>query len=128
MTLQSGLCRTWSENNVSFLTRRLINFLLQETEDDEDLSEDFDSPLTPIHSPLIFKFSIIFMITQSMSRLFYFSSGRSMFPQSWSKLIEPVWPQEVLFGRILQFIVVNVFYIWRLYRADDWQCSMWFSS
>ena len=128
MTVQTGLCRIWSGNNVSFLMRRLINFLLQETEEDEDLTEDFDSPLTPIHSPLIFKFSIIFMITQSMSRLFYFSSGRSMFPQSWSKLIEPIWPQEVLFGRILQFIVVNVFYIWRLYRADDWQWSSWFSS
>ena len=106
----------------------IFSLFPQKDEEDEDLAEELESPLSPLHSPLIFKCSIIFMITQSTTRLFYQCSGLSIFPVSWSKLVEPIWPQEVLFGRLLQIIVVNVFYIWRLYCADDWQWSDWFSA
>ena len=97
-------------------------------EEETDLVEELESPVSPWKSPVIFKFTIVFMITQSTTRLFYNCSGLSVFPVSWTKFLEPVWPKDILIGRILQIVVVNVFYIWRLYRADDWQWSDWFSA
>lgn len=99
-------------------------------QDEDNLLEDFDEEeLAQLYrSPLTIKLSVIFMFTQMTVNLFYESRGISAVT-SWPFIyISDIYPRDIVFSRIVQVIVVNIFYIWRLYYSDDWTWSEWFSS
>jgi hypothetical protein len=68
------------------------------------------------------------MITQFTTRLYYQFSGQTVFPKWLDYGIDKVIPDDLLVGRMFQVIVLNCFYIWRLYCAEDWQWNDWFSA
>ena len=72
---------------------------------------------------MLVKCSIVILVTQYTVHLLEQSSNKYR-PDSW---VNWIFPDDVLIGRILQIILVNSCYIWRLYRADDWQWHDWFS-
>lgn len=99
-------------------------------QDEDNIREDFDEEeLAQLYkSPLTIKLSVIFMFTQMTVNLFYESRGISTVT-SWPFIyISDIYPRDIVISRIVQVIVVNIFYIWRLYYADDWTWSEWFSS
>ncbi|KAH3890564.1 hypothetical protein DPMN_014649 [Dreissena polymorpha] len=90
--------------------------------DDLDL-EDMETGAAPWRSPTLMKCAIVVLVTQYTVRLFERSSSRHM-PFTW---LDTVLPDDVILGRVLQVLLGNCFYIWRLYRAEDWQWSHWLS-
>ena len=102
-------------------------FLQMEDEDffgslDDD---NIDLKLSPWNSPLFIKLTVTFMFSQASVILFHECSGTYKLPTPWTDYIGTVWPQEILFGRLLQVLVINGFYAWRLYRAEDWTWNDW---
>jgi hypothetical protein len=91
---------------------------------EESYLEELQTELSPFKSPFIVKCSMIFMITQFTTRLYYQCNGVSVLP-AW---LDSLLPEDILFGRMFQVIVLNSFYIWRLYCADNWQWNDWFSA
>ncbi|XP_052075634.1 uncharacterized protein LOC127713077 [Mytilus californianus] len=98
--------------------------------EDEDIFEDFDEEkLSQLYrSPLTIKLSVIFMFTQMTVNLFYETRGVSTVSAWPFTYISDFYPKDIVFSRVIQIIVVNIFYIWRLYYSDDWTWSEWFSS
>ncbi|KAK3083683.1 hypothetical protein FSP39_001451 [Pinctada imbricata] len=97
----------------------------------EDMSEEFteyDDRITPWKSPLTIKLAVIFMFTQMTCSLFYESQGVTILNVFPLNLLKSIYPRHIVFGRILQIVCVNCFYIWRLYCAEDWAWNDWFSS
>ena len=99
-------------------------------QDEDYMIEDFDEEeLAQLYrSPLTIKLSVIFMFTQMTVNLFYETRGISLVTSWPFTYISDIYPRDIVFSRIVQVIVVNIFYIWRLYYADDWTWSEWFSS
>lgn len=82
--------------------------------------------LSPYCSPLLLKVSIIFMVTQLTSLFLWQSSGHFLsILTDWMPFTLTIWPQEVLIGRILQILSISMFYMWRIYCADDWIWCNW---
>ncbi|KAL4223201.1 hypothetical protein ACF0H5_016673 [Mactra antiquata] len=95
-------------------------------EEETDLEEFLSLESSPWRSTLSVKCSMIFMLTQYTIRFYYQCSGMTVLPVQWNNIINMVLPHDVLLGRILQIIVLNSFYIWRLYCSDEWQWNYWF--
>lgn len=108
--------------SILFLIGRIMKNFHLETE--ESYLEDLETELSSLRSPFIVKFSVIFMFTQFTTRLYNQCNGVSVLPS----YLESFLPSDLLLGRIFQVVVLNCFYIWRLYCADNWQWSDWFSA
>ncbi|XP_052242144.1 uncharacterized protein LOC127852282 [Dreissena polymorpha] len=107
--------------SIIFIVHRAIRNMDLEN-DDLDL-EDMETGAAPWRSPTLMKCAIVVLVTQYTVRLFERSSSRHM-PFTW---LDTVLPDDVILGRVLQVLLGNCFYIWRLYRAEDWQWSHWLS-
>ncbi|XP_053375857.1 uncharacterized protein LOC123533302 isoform X1 [Mercenaria mercenaria] len=108
--------------SILFLIGRIMKNFELETE--ESYLQELQTELSPLRSPFIVKCSMIFMITQFTTRLYYQCNGLSVLP----KWLDSLLPADLLMGRMFQVVVLNSFYIWRLYCADNWQWSDWFSA
>lgn len=109
----------------SFLT---ILFLRQDEEETWVIDEnDVQSTFSPWKSSLTVKLAVIFLFTQVTVNLFHESSGVYSSDTLLSKLLQSIWPRQILIGRIAQILTVNAFYVWRLYCAEDWTWSEWFN-
>ncbi|GFR73761.1 hypothetical protein ElyMa_003877200 [Elysia marginata] len=89
--------------------------------------EDFEE-FTPWKSPLLLRLSIIFMLTQMSGQFLEEWSGQTSSIAGLSYLAsvsKNVWPGEILIGRLFQVAAISCFYMWRLYRADDWTWNPW---
>ncbi|KAL3858142.1 hypothetical protein ACJMK2_012752 [Sinanodonta woodiana] len=111
--------------SILFIIHRVIKKF--ELEPEKSFEEDVVSVALPWRSPVIVKFAIVFMVTQSTICLFYQCTSLAAEPSWWSATLDKIWPQDIVLGRILQIIMVNCFYIWRVYRSEDWEWSDWFS-
>ncbi|KAL5017447.1 hypothetical protein ScPMuIL_007036 [Solemya velum] len=88
---------------------------------------DVQSTFSPWKSSLTVKLAVIFLFTQVTVNLFHESSGVYSSDTLLSKLLQSIWPRQILIGRIAQILTVNAFYVWRLYCAEDWTWSEWFN-
>ena len=108
-------------NNLYFTQDELDITLLEE--DETQLSY-----LSPWKSPVMLKVAVIFMFTQLTTVFLSECSGMFLDRVSWLPFAGAIWPREIILGRILQIAAANCFYMWRLYRADDWTWSEWLTS
>ncbi|XP_061166487.1 uncharacterized protein LOC133175399 [Saccostrea echinata] len=79
-----------------------------------DTYEYLDEEITPWKSPLTMKLAVVFMFTQMTSNLFYESQGVTILNTFPFNLVRNFYPKDIIFGRVVQMIAANCFYIWRL--------------
>lgn len=91
-----------------------------------DSDEYLEEQITPWKSPLTMKLAVVFMFTQMTSNLFYESQGVTILNTPPFNLVRNFYPKDIIFGRIVQMIGVNCFYIWRL-SNDRMDLNDWFS-
>ncbi|WAR01887.1 hypothetical protein MAR_008445 [Mya arenaria] len=85
--------------------------------DDLELS-DVDEDSSPWRSPFLVKVAVVILVTQYTTQLYDHSCSHTTPAWPWSLL-----PNDIIVGRVFQVLLGNCFYIWTLYRADDWQLS-----
>ncbi|XP_052802670.1 uncharacterized protein LOC128232907 [Mya arenaria] len=107
--------------SVVFLMHRTIRNCGLEN-DDLELS-DVDEDSSPWRSPFLVKVAVVILVTQYTTQLYDHSCSHIAPAWPWSLL-----PNDIIVGRVFQVLLGNCFYIWTLYRADDWQLSDWFSN
>ncbi|OWF40938.1 uncharacterized protein LOC110463107 [Mizuhopecten yessoensis] len=113
--------------SILYITEKVTkNFF--DKEDSVDDYFDQEAHLSPWRSPLTMKLAVIFMFTQMTTNLFYASQGISFARFYPLEFLQNFYPSDIVLGRVLQILVVNVFYMWRLYCAEEWEWSDWFSS
>ncbi|XP_059165909.1 uncharacterized protein LOC131948347 [Physella acuta] len=107
--------------SILFIVQKVTRNFFQKDDTDSFDCEEETPP--PCKSPVLLKVSIIFMFTQLCGNLLQEWSGNhaSLF---WY-LPKMAWTSEFLFNRLIQIVAVNGFYIWRLYRAEDWTWNPW---
>ncbi|RUS85734.1 hypothetical protein EGW08_006528 [Elysia chlorotica] len=94
---------------------------------EETVRDDFEE-FSPWKSPLLLRLSIIFMLTQMSGQFLEEWSGQTSSVAGFSYLASAsknIWPREILFGRLIQVSSISGFYMWRLYRANDWTWNPW---
>lgn len=91
-----------------------------------DSDEYLEEEITPWKSPLTMKLAVVFMFTQMTSNLFYESQGVTILNTFPFNAVRNFYPKDIIFGRVVQMIGVNCFYIWRL-SNDRVDFSDWFS-
>lgn len=91
-----------------------------------DSDEYLEEEITPWKSPLTMKLAVVFMFTQMTSNLFYESQGVTILNTFPFNTVRNFYPKDIIFGRVVQMIGVNCFYIWRL-SNDRVDFSDWFS-
>ncbi|GFO10553.1 hypothetical protein PoB_003705800 [Plakobranchus ocellatus] len=118
--------------SILFIVNKVTRNFFQDDKDSPEffeptVREDFED-FSPWKSPLLLKVSIIFMLTQMSGQFLEEWSGHMSSMAGSPYLISAtknIWPSEILFGRLMQVFSVSGFYMWRLYRADDWTWNPW---
>ncbi|XP_041347038.1 uncharacterized protein LOC121366798 [Gigantopelta aegis] len=117
--------------SILFIVDRVTKNFFQDQDDIDIMTEEEEielSYLLPWKSPLMLKVAVIFMFTQLTTVFLSECSGLFLTKVSWLPFTGAIWPREIILGRILQIVAANSFYMWRLYRADDWTWSEWLTS
>jgi len=114
--------------SILYIVNRVTRNFFTEKEDDEccdmqTVLDDLEESHTyPWRSPLLLKISLIFMLCQFTTHFLSELSGRHPL---WPAGNEGVWLVQLMLSRIAQVVVVNAFYMWRLYRAEEWTWNPW---
>uniref|UniRef100_A0A2C9LKP2 Uncharacterized protein n=1 Tax=Biomphalaria glabrata TaxID=6526 RepID=A0A2C9LKP2_BIOGL len=102
--------------SILFIVKKMTRNFFQDNDDEITLDDLDDDLVPPWRSPLLLKVAVIFMFTQ-LSVIYLFDWAPGM-----TKLF---WPSDLVVSRLLQIIIVILFYIWRLYRAENWTWNIW---
>ncbi|CAL1543919.1 unnamed protein product [Lymnaea stagnalis] len=111
--------------SILFIVKKVTRNFFQDEDEIltvKDFEEDTDSPWK---SPALLKISIIFMLTQFTGHFLEDWSGQTSSDTWLLNATEGIWPSQLLISRLVQIMAVNVFYMWRLYQAEDWTWNIW---
>ncbi|KAH9515113.1 hypothetical protein Btru_019259 [Bulinus truncatus] len=114
-----GVCLLIRLNSILFIVKKITRNFFQDQEEETIISlEEEIAP--PWKSPFMLKVAVIFMFTQLC--VVHFSDWEE---KTLNVVLKLVCPPDLVLSRLLQIITFSLFYMWRLYRAEDWTWNIW---